>query len=124
MARIAAERPINYTAIMATQVHDWDSLCDSTNVGSGGSHSKLILKLEPTVSSVDYKLGMKEKTVIDVNPKIWSEPLESWHGHKTEMGKTAEKASLHKGCLFLSSGCTDFQALIMNPVGDVEYEVR
>lgn len=76
---------------MESQVHDRDSLCDSTNVGGGGSHSKLILKLEPTGLSVDYKLGMKEKTVIDVNPKIWSEPLESWHGHKTEMGSLQKK---------------------------------
>lgn len=54
---------------------------------------------------------------------FWSEPLERRNGHKAKVGKTEENTCLHERCWFRSSGHTDFQALIINSVGDVENEV-
>ena len=53
---------------------------------------------------------------------FWSEPLERWNNHKAQIKKAEVKTCLQKQCGFRSSDQTDFPALIINSVGDVEYE--
>lgn len=55
--------------------------------------------------------------------RFLSEHLGRGKRHTARMGKTAERACLPKSCLFRSLGHTDFRALIMNPIGDAEYEL-
>lgn len=101
-----------------------DPLSQPISVDGRGSRLEYILKLEEIgFAGGLYSWEWEKPDESMVTPSFWSERLGGWKGHKAKMGKTAERACLRKRRLFRSSGHADFQAQIMNKVGNAEYEI-